>query len=353
MPSVAGCDPGTFALDVLVLADGTVADQTRFTPEQLHADPAVPVRWLAARGPFDLIAGPSGYGLPLVRAADCTDAQLALMSLVRPDERGTPTGVCGFSAVARAFCESGLPVVFLPGIIHLPTVPVHRKLNRIDLGTPDKLCVAALALAQLADAKARDGPVCVIELGTAFTAAIVVNEHGEVIDGVGGTAGALGWRSGGAWDGEAAYLLSPLHKADLFAGGAADAADPETRRAAFVESLVRTVGGLCGLHEPADRFEAVLLSGRLFAAEPAFVESLHLTEVLAPFGRFTNSVRVVGGLDGAWVKEAAQGAALLADGLAGGRFAPVADGLKLRAAAGTALDGLLHARAAAVRAWFA
>jgi predicted butyrate kinase (DUF1464 family) len=352
MPRVAGCDPGTSALDVLVLADGTVADQARFTPDQLRTDPAAPVNWLKDRGPFDLIAGPSGYGLPLVRAADCTDAQLALMCLVRPDERGTPTGVCGFSAVARAFRDSGLPVVFLPGVAHLPTVPAHRKHNRIDLGTPDKLCVAALALSRITDTWTHEGPVCVVELGTAFTAAIVVNEHGAVIDGVGGTCGALGWQSSGSWDGEAAYLLSPLRKADLFAGGAAAIPDPEARRAAFAESLVRAVGGLCGLHEPADRFEAVLLSGRLFAAEPAFVESLHLTETLAPFARFTNSVRVVGGLDGAWVKEAAQGAAVVADGLAGGRFAPVVAGLRLRDAAGTVLDGLTHPRADAVRAWF-
>jgi len=148
MPRVAGCDPGTSSLDVLVLDNGSVTDQVRFTPEQVRADPSAAVLWLRERGPFDLIAGPSGYGLPLVPAADCTDAQLALMSLIRPDERGAG-GVVGFSAVAREFRESGLPVVFLPGIIHLPTIPPHRKLNRIDLGTPDKLCVAALALNHL------------------------------------------------------------------------------------------------------------------------------------------------------------------------------------------------------------
>ena len=352
MPRVAGCDPGTSSLDVLVLQDGTAADQVRFTPEQLRADPTAAVRWLADRGPFDLIAGPSGYGLPLVRAADCTDAQLALMSLVRPDERDTAKGVGGFSAVARAFRDSGLPVVFLPGVIHLPTVPAHRKLNRLDLGTPDKLCVAALALERIADTWTREGPVCVVELGTAFTAAVVVGEHGEVIDGTGGTGGALGWQAGGAWDGEAAYLLSPLRKADLFTGGAAGIHDPDTRRAAYAESLVRTVAGLCGLHEPTERFEKILLSGRLFAAEPGFVESLHLTTSLAPFARSGYEVAAVGSLDGAWVKEAAQGAAVIADGLSGGRYAALVEGLKLRDAAGTALDGLTHPRAAEVRSWF-
>src|SRR5947209_11657058 len=149
MPRVAGADPGTSSLDLLVLDDGRVADQARFPPEQIQADPGAPVRWLRERGPFDLIAGPSGYGLPLVRAADCTEEQLALMSLVRPDERGRKQGLAGFSALARAFRDSGLPVVFLPGVIHLPTVPEYRKFNRIDLGTADKLCVAALAADRL------------------------------------------------------------------------------------------------------------------------------------------------------------------------------------------------------------
>src|SRR5262249_12549405 len=112
MLRVAGCDPGTSSLDVLVLQDGTVVDQVRYAPEQLRADSAAPVAWLRDRGPFDLIAGPSGYGLPLIRAADCTDSQLELMSLVRPDERGSQEGVAGFSAVVRAFRDSGLPVVF-------------------------------------------------------------------------------------------------------------------------------------------------------------------------------------------------------------------------------------------------
>jgi len=351
MPRVAGCDPGTSSLDVLVLDDGTVADQARFEPDQLRSDPAAPVRWLQARGPFDLVAGPSGYGLPLVRAADCTDAQLALMSLVRPDDRAAG-GVPGFSAVARAFRDSGLPVVFLPGVIHLPTVPAHRKLNRVDLGTADKLCVAALAVERISNAWTREGPVCVVELGTGFTAAVVLNQRGEVVDGVGGTGGPIGWRSGGAWDGEVAYLISPLAKADLFAGGAAGIADPEVRRAAFVESVVKLVAGLGGLADPDDRFEKVILSGRLYSAEPSFAESLHLSASLAPFARSEYEVQGIGSLSGARVKEAAQGAAILADGLAGGRYAPIVDGLKLRQASGTVLDWLTHPRAADVRAWF-
>lgn len=338
MVRVAGCDPGTSSLDLLVLDDGAVVDQARFEPDQLRAHPAAAVKWLESRGPFDLVAGPSGYGLPLIRGADCTDEQFELLSLVRPGERSG--GVAGFTAVAQTFRESKLPVAFLPGVIHLPTVPVHRKVNRIDLGTPDKLCVAALAIDRVANTWTREGPICVVEIGTAFTAALVVDEHGAVIDGVGGTSGAAGWRSCGAWDGEVAYRRSPLKKLDLFSGGASFIADPEVRRAFFLESLVKVVGGLCGLHEPQDRFEKIVISGRLFAAEPAFVDSLHLDSALAPFARSAYEVVSLASLDGAWVKEAAQGAALIADGLAGGRCAPLVEQLKLREASGTSLDWL-------------
>ena len=60
-----------------------------------------------------------------------------------------------------------------------------------------------------------------------------------------------------------------------------------------------------------------------------------------------------GDLPGAWVKHAAQGATLIADGLCGGTFAPLVDWLKLREASGTVLDWLTHPRAAEVRKWFA
>src|SRR5947209_5877066 len=106
---VAGTDPGTSSLDVVVLDDGVVLDQCRFTPDELRADVAAPLRWLEQRGPFALVAGPSGYGLPLVRAADTTERDHQLMTLVRPDEQGRAGGVVGFSSLLRAFRTSSLP----------------------------------------------------------------------------------------------------------------------------------------------------------------------------------------------------------------------------------------------------
>jgi predicted butyrate kinase (DUF1464 family) len=331
MPRVAGCDPGTSSLDIFAIDDERVTGQVRFTPEEVRADPTVPIQWLREHGPFDLIAGPSGYGLPLVRASDCTDTQLELMSLVRPDERGSAKGVGGFSAVVRAFREAGiagLPVVFLPGVIHLPTVPVHRKLNKIDLGTADKLCVAALALSQ----HDSDEAAAVVEFGSAFTAIVVLKDR-QIVDGLGGSSGAMGARSSGAWDGEAAYYLSPLAKEDLFRGGVADAPDREIGKAAFRESFIKAMFGLLNVHN----FRDIYYAGSLLRTELDLVQ-----EALGTLPKSYFRLHYAGDLPGAWVKHAAQGAALVANGLAGGAFARLVESLRLRGASGTVLDWLTY-----------
>jgi predicted butyrate kinase (DUF1464 family) len=279
-----------------------------------------------------------------VPARDGGEREQAQMSLVRPDDRGREQGVLQFSAVLRALVTSDLPVVFLPGVVHLATVPPQRKVNRIDLGTADKLCVTALALAQEAAARSLDFALCdfcLVELGSAFTACVAVRE-GRVVDGAGGTSGPFGWGSGGAWDGELAYLLNPLAKRDLFAGGVLSDPDPAEGHAAFRESLLKTVAGLQAV-TPLPR---VLLSGRLLETEPAFAGLV--AKDLARVGEVTR----LPSLPGAWVKHAAQGAALLADGLAGGSYAGLVEHLGLRGATGTALDWLRHPRAAEVRRAF-
>jgi predicted butyrate kinase (DUF1464 family) len=162
-----------------------------------------------------------------------------------------------------------------------------------------------------------------------------------LVDGLGGTAGPFGWGGGGAWDGEAAYLLSPLSKRDLFAGGMSSA-DPIEGRRRFVESLLQAVGGL----RAVTPFDEVVLSGRLLEGEPGLA-----TEVEKSLGGLAPVVRLEP-LSGAWVKHAAQGAAVIADGLAGGRYAPLVEHLCLREARGTVLDWLGYPRAAEVRAWF-
>jgi predicted butyrate kinase (DUF1464 family) len=326
---VVGTDPGTSSLDLLLLDEGAVIDQARLLPETLRDDPGALVAVLRGWEPIDLLAGPSGYGLPLVRASDLTGRDLEAMSLVRPDQRGQDGGIIGFRAWVRALVASGLPVVFLPGGIHLATIPAHRKANTIDLGTADKLAVAALAL--WADRETRggsyaDATFAVVELGSVFSAVLVI-ENGRLVDASAGTRGPIGVRSRGGWDGEVAYWRSPVSKDDLFRGGLIDLGPDGP--AAFREALRKHVAGL----KAVTPFDRIYLSGG--SADRAEIAAL-AAEALE--GLVT--LRVLPMLAGAWVKHAAQGAALLADVLSGGRHADLVESLDLRNASGTVWDYL-------------
>ena len=104
------------------------------------------------------------------------------------------------------------------------------------------------------------------------------------------------------------------------------------------------MSGLLNIHG----FQDVYYGGTLFRTDSDLTQQA-LGELSSSFFR----LHYAGDLPGAWVKHAAQGAVLIADGLCGGAFAPLIDWLKLREASGTVLDWLTHPRAAEVRTWFA
>src|SRR2546427_434618 len=88
MPRVIGVDPGTVSIDLCGLDDGRLfLDRSRPTAEAL-ADPARFVAELEAAAPLDLVAGPSGYGLPLTRVQAATEEDLRLAFLAAPRETG-------------------------------------------------------------------------------------------------------------------------------------------------------------------------------------------------------------------------------------------------------------------------
>lgn len=334
MPRVIGIDPGTVSLDVCGLVDGRVdLDLTIPTAEAL-ADPERFIQTLTASGRPDLVAGPSGYGLPLTPAASVSQADLRLAFLARPDETG---GIGGLRRFAQQLGASGLPVVYTPGVIHLDTVPVYRKLNRVDMGTADKVAVAALAIERQHQ---RTGlpfdqiSLIVLELGGAFTAAVAVH-RGQIVDGLGGTSGPIGWQAAGALDGEVAYLAGgPIDKALLFQGGVETVARSGSggRLIAIEAYLEGAAKAVHLLRSSAPAADQVLVSGRA-AADGDLLERL---------GGMLTGVATVRPLAGFAVatKQGAQGAALIADGLAGGRCAPLVQHLRIREAGGSVLDHL-------------
>jgi predicted butyrate kinase (DUF1464 family) len=353
MPRVAGIDPGTVSFDLCVLDDGEPVVEQEFETGSLSKDSGPLLQTLARHGPYDLVYGPSGYGLPLVAAADVGEPELAQMVLVRPDESRADAGIGGMRSLLRSLAGSGLPIVFGPGVIHLPTVPAHRKYNRIDLGTADKVCAAACAIADQSRRRAiapHETAMVLLELGGAFTAALAI-DAGRIVDGMGGSSGPVGVSAAGALDGEVAYLLGPaLHKQTLYSGGALDPAgaldlsdlravwaSPEHAEGwtALLEAAVKAVRALT-VSAPALR--EVVVSGRL----------ARLPEVVASLASSLEAVAPVVALVAGRTSAAARGGALLADGLAGGRNAAIAEVLRLRESSGTALDHLRLSGADAV-----
>jgi predicted butyrate kinase (DUF1464 family) len=281
-----------------------------------------------------------------VPAAEVGERELALMVLNRADEPEARAGIAGMRSIVRALIAAGIPLVFGPGAIHLPTVPDHRKWNRIDLGTADKVASAALGIADQAERLAipyEETRFVLLELGGGFSAALAV-ESGQIVDGVGGSAGPIGARACGALDAEAAYLIGgALSKRTVFSGGALDPdgkldlgapgalerlrEDPRARDGwlALEEGAAKAALALTA-SVPAPR--EVLVAGRL-ASAPGLLDAL--AERLQGVAPVRPALAV---------KSAARGAALLADGLAGGSYAPLVAHMRLREARGGVLDHL-------------
>src|SRR5687768_15789547 len=123
MPRVIGIDPGTVSIDLCGLDDrGMFLDQSLATAEALaHPSALIDLIDAAHRtAPLDLVAGPSGYGLPLTLARDLTDTDVRLACLTaRGEDSG---GIGGLASLMRAFVRSPAPVIFMPGVVHLPSV---------------------------------------------------------------------------------------------------------------------------------------------------------------------------------------------------------------------------------------
>jgi predicted butyrate kinase (DUF1464 family) len=282
------------------------------------------------------------------------ERELALMVLKRADDAEARAGIAGMRAIVRALIAAGIPLVFGPGAIHLPTVPAHRKWNRIDMGTADKVASAALGIADQAERLGipfQETRFVLLELGGGFSAGLAV-DGGRIVDGIGGSSGSIGARACGALDAEVAYLIgAALSKRTVFSGGALDPdgtldlgapgalarlrEDPRLRDGwlALEEGAVKAALALsASVRAPRE----ILVAGRL-AAAPGLLDALAgRLETLAPVRPALAS------------RTAARGAALVADGLAGGVHAPLVERMGLRDARGSVLDHLRMYGAAAI-----
>ncbi len=334
MVRVIGIDPGTKSFDFCGLDDDRVILDRTVSTADIIKDSELISNIITELG-VDLVVGPSGYGIPVTHIKDIGDRELFLMSLIKKEDKKSFLGMR--DSIIR-LKRNGLPVYFIPGVIHLPTVPEYRKINKIDMGTADKLCCAALGIKDQAtrlEKKYSDTSFIILEMGFGYTAALAVKD-GKVVDGIGGSTGNIGFLSLGCMDAELAYLLGGFNKELVFKGGIeAIVGTPEglveNEKAlnAYVESAAKNVLSLTASIKPRE----VLVSGRMSKIKgvlAALEERLEMVP-LRPLEGF--------GLKN--VKEAAQGAALIANGLAGGRHEELVDMMEIRKAKGTSLDYIL------------
>lgn len=233
---------------------------------------------------------PSGFGIPLTEACRLTDRDIFEMTLKKED-----TNIVGLgkflqkaTQLKNAYC--------IPSVKLLPTVPRYRKYNKIDMGTSDKLCSVAFILSILSkkeNLRTIDFIMC--EVGWGFTSLVVV-KGGKVVDGMGGTQ-MLGALCRGTIDGELAYLHD-FSKKDIYSGGYIhiEKRGGEGRRA-FTEELEKKILGLKEYYH----IDRLIVSGR------------RKHEV----GRMISRSQTLTSEHEGY--EASMGAALIADGICGGR----------------------------------
>jgi predicted butyrate kinase (DUF1464 family) len=344
-----GIDPGTKSFDVCGIEGDRLFLDNSIPTAEVSSNPRVLADLLRSAAPLDMVVGPSGYGLPWVSTRDLGSREINLMILSSERDRGRTPIIGGMRQILNLLKETQLPIFFVPGVIHLPTVPGQRKVNRIDMGTADKLCAVALGIRDQSHRMkiAYEATSFIyIELGGAFTSIIAV-DRGKVVDGLGGTSGPIGYLAVGAMDGELAYLLGNFHKELLSSGGIAYIAgnqelEPEELLAhtrtdarcrlaweAFMESLVKSVASeMSVVTSPRE----ILISGRLCRSKEISRQVADRLGAFASVNRVTGFARVA--------KEAAQGAALIAEGMAGGLHESLIEVMGLREAKGTCLDYL-------------
>jgi predicted butyrate kinase (DUF1464 family) len=340
---VLGIDPGTGSFDLFGMEGDKVILDTPLPVPQVAADPNILLETAATVFPLDIIIGPSGYGIPVTQIKNMGDSELDYMV---PDDKAIPL-YGGIRDVLRQMKKQGFPVVFTPGVIHLPTVPTHRKANRLDMGTADKVCCTALAIRDQAERLKIDfykTSLILAEIGFGFPAIIGVQD-GKIVDGIGGTAGGPGFLTAGNVDAELAIRLRSFPGTAIFTGGAKDASgkadlipeelaqDPPKYPVAWNMLLESIAKGVAAMTVSVPRPREILLSGRLTRI-PKIAAALD--NALSRFGK----VRLVG-RKAKTAKEAAEGAYIIGEGLSGGKYKGIVDGMELRGARGSMFDHIL------------
>lgn len=345
---VIGVDPGTKSFDIIGLENGKIKLDLSYPSEVIAEDPSKIVKTIEDFK-SDIIIGPSGYGVPLKHIKDLTQRDRFEMTLVREEEMKEIPVLIGLQKMIDEMAEKNMNVWFIPGVIHLPTVPEWRKYNKIDMGTADKMAITVLGIydqAKRHGTEYDEVSFVILEVGFGYNYAGAV-ENGKIVDGIGGTIfPGPAYVNSGALDGEVAYLLGKVKKWHLFWGGASTIAAGEilppeefAKRLdeepfvkaweAMKDGFLKAVASELTIVSNA---KEIILSGRLMRIEELRKDVKDLFE-----DTFDIPVVKLRGLEGK-AKEAAQGSAIIGDGLAGGKFKELVEHVEIKKSRESVLD---------------
>jgi len=365
-----GIDPGTRSFDLTVIEGKRVVWENSIDTPTVAERPEALIEAVEAAGRVDIIAGPSGYGVPVTFNRDIVDPYrfaLEVLLLTKEEDlkRGIELGELGirvYEAITKVAVElwrRELPVCYIPSCILLPTIPPHRKVNKLDMGTADKMATAVLGVFdQSTRYEITYGEVSfiLVELGFGYNAAIAVDK-GMIIDSLGGTLIQTGFLTMGPIDGEIAVMGREWVRSDVFHGGVADICGTlsidealsgyeqgEEPYVLAVESMLENVEkAVRSLTSSIENPREILLSGR-YSRHPKFRNL-----VQERLGRIA-PVRSLGTLPGAKIsKEAAQGYAMIGEGIAGGELSSLIKHMRITDARGTVLSWVFHPRLKAAK----
>jgi predicted butyrate kinase (DUF1464 family) len=349
MYRVLGIDPGTKSWDFFGLEEDEITLDTSIQSKELIEDPQRAITIIKSMENIDLMVAPSGFGLPLKNVKDLTEKDI-FFTMLKFDKKEKDK-LIGLGNVLRLIKAENIPGVILPGVKHLPTIPIYRKINKIDMGTADKLCSAVTGIKdQMERLNERPENInfIMVEIGYGFTAVLAI-ENGQIIDGVGGS-NIMGFRACGSLDGELAYLIREIKKKNIYKGGVSYIAgyedlslneitllaqkDEQTKIAleAYISHVKKAVYGISSSFTNREKITEILLAGR--GAELKYLDQKMIANLheIAPVKQMKSYSHLS--------KQAAQGAAFIANGLLGGKYEPIVSNLRIKEAKGSILDDI-------------
>lgn len=300
---VLGIDPGTSRWSFVIMDEGRVVEETSVPAKKIRGSPQVAVSYAKKA---DLTVAPSGYGTLLKRVDDLEEKDFFEILLKRDDE----ATVMGLEAALRAMGREDLNAYVIPGVKLLPTVPKEKKQDKIDMGTPDKLCAAVAGIldqSRKLKIPYNETSFILAEIGYGFDAFIAV-KGGQIVDGIGGTMSSSTWRGK---DGEILYLQGKVSKGDLKKG---DVSEDKV-----CEGALKDIKKLCEGFIPRE----ILVSGN---------------KTPVAFDFLKKNFKDVRKLETCNTSNAAFGAAVIADGLIGGKFKEITGLIQIKDAKGSNLD---------------